>query len=137
LKRANVPQKELLKIYCSCIRPTLEYCSPVFHHSLSGYLSDDLENIQKRALSIINPGVSYPESLEQANLKMLSERRADTCQKLFDSITNNPSSHKLYHLLPPRHTPKYNLRRTRSFNVQKARTNRFKNTFISAMSAKC
>ena len=59
LKRPNsVSQEELLKIYCSCIRPTLEYCSPVFNHSLSGYLSDDLEHIQKRALSIINPGVS-------------------------------------------------------------------------------
>ena len=47
---------------------------------------------------IINPGGSYLKSLEQVNSKMLNKRHADACQKVFNSITNNPS-HRLYHLL--------------------------------------
>jgi hypothetical protein len=47
LKRANVLEAEL-NFYCTCIRPTLEYASQVFHHSLPKYLShDDLERVQK------------------------------------------------------------------------------------------
>ena len=53
LKRANVPEADIFNFYCTCIRPTLEYASQVFHHSLPKYLSDDLERVQKRSLAII------------------------------------------------------------------------------------
>ena len=43
LKRARVPVEDIILFYCTCIRPILEYCAPVFHHSLSKYLNDDLE----------------------------------------------------------------------------------------------
>ena len=42
LKRANVPANEIVNFYRTCIRPVLEYCAPVFHHSLPKYLSKDL-----------------------------------------------------------------------------------------------
>ena len=38
--------------------------------------------------------------------------------------------HKLYHLLPPRHTPKYNFRQSRVFDLS-YKTNRTKNSFIN------
>ena len=65
---------DILNFYCTCIRPVLEYCAPVFHHSLPAYLSDDIERIQKRALSIINPHVSYQENLSRFNLSILKDR---------------------------------------------------------------
>ena len=59
LKRAGVSYKDIVNFYCTVIIPVLEYCSPIFHHSLPDYLSDDLERVQKRALSIIAPDKSY------------------------------------------------------------------------------
>ena len=34
LKRAQVPLKDIMMFYCTCIRPVLEYCTPVFNHAL-------------------------------------------------------------------------------------------------------
>ena len=53
LKRARVPLNDIVNFYCTTIRPVLEYCAPVFHHALPAY--EDIERIQKRALSIISP----------------------------------------------------------------------------------
>ena len=99
LKRASVPQMDILNFYCTCIRPVLEYCAPVFHHSLPAYLSDDIERIQKRALSIIKPHVSYQENLSRFNLSILKDRRSSLCEKLLNSVMLD-SSHKLSQLLP-------------------------------------
>ena len=64
LKRARVPINDIVSFYTTCIRPVLEYCAPVFHHALPAYLSDELERVQKRALSIIFPNdMSYHERL--------------------------------------------------------------------------
>jgi hypothetical protein len=63
LKRANIGLKELLQFYKSCTRPVLEYACPVFHNSLTLYLSNDLESVQKRALKIILPHHNYENAL--------------------------------------------------------------------------
>ena len=51
--------------------------------------------------------------------------------KLFNDIKDN-SDHKLFLLLPPRHTPNYNLRRSRDFVYPRVQTKRFSSTFIPA-----
>ena len=43
----------LVTFYVSCVRPVTEYACTVFHNGLPKYLSDDLEQLQKRALRII------------------------------------------------------------------------------------
>ena len=48
LKRKNIPSKELLTFYTTCVRPVAEYACPVFHNGLPQYLSNDLERLQKR-----------------------------------------------------------------------------------------
>ena len=45
LKRARVPSNDILNFYCTCVRPVLEYCAPVFHHSLPAYLCNDIERV--------------------------------------------------------------------------------------------
>ena len=45
LKRARVPINNIVSIYSTCIRPVLEYCTPVYHHALPAYLSDELERV--------------------------------------------------------------------------------------------
>ena len=51
LRKAGVPSSDIVNFYCTCVRPLLEYCAPVFHHAIPSYLSEDLERIQKRALN--------------------------------------------------------------------------------------
>ena len=63
LKRSGVAPSELVPFHVTCIRPVLEYTSPVFHCSLPNNISEDLEWIQRRALRIIHPDQSYTVAL--------------------------------------------------------------------------
>ena len=64
LKRANVPAHDIICFNLTRRRrQVLEYCAPLYHHPLPDNLSTDFECIQKRALSIISPGLSYDDSL--------------------------------------------------------------------------
>ena len=53
LRRACIPQDQLLHFYTGIIRPVLEYASPVWNHLLTKTQIDQLETIQRRALRII------------------------------------------------------------------------------------
>ena len=59
LEKWHVATRELLLFYTTCICSTLEYSSQVFHCALPSYLSEDLERLQKRAMKIIYPELSY------------------------------------------------------------------------------
>ena len=52
LRRAGVDQASTLKVYASSVRSLLEYAVPLCQ-SIPGYLSDKIESIQKRVLTII------------------------------------------------------------------------------------
>ena len=86
LKRAGITQKDLVSVYVSVVRPVLEYACPVWHTNLTQYLSDNIEVIQKRALTFIFPRLGYAEILRRINLDMLNVRRESICQKYFDNI---------------------------------------------------
>ena len=53
LKYAGIQQSDLITIYKLFIRSVTEYCSALFHSSLTIDLSDKLESIQKTAVKII------------------------------------------------------------------------------------
>ena len=64
---------------------------------LPKYLACYLEKVQKRALSIIWPGISYETALDKAALSTLSDRRAVSCIKFIGKVRpGNP----LYPLIP-------------------------------------
>lgn len=132
LKRARLPEDDIILFYCTCIRPVLEYCAPVFHHSLSKYLSDDLERVQKRVLSILSPGNSYQHNMEKFQIPTLQSRRQDLCDNLFTKIICE-KTHNLRNLLPPEHQPIYDFRHKRIFNVARSKTRRYQKTFIPMM----
>ena len=134
LKRAGVPSSDIRNFFCTCIRPLLECCSQVFHHSLPIYLCEDLENVQKRALAIINisPNQTYAQSFQKLNLTSLKERRSPLCDKWFSSIVSL-ESHKLRNLLLPLQEDNYNFRNKRLFSIPMIRTERYKRTFIPSM----
>ena len=57
LRRARVGYQQLVTVYCSLVRPILEYAAPVWS-AIPDYLKAKVERVQKRALKIIDPGSS-------------------------------------------------------------------------------
>ena len=88
----------------------VEYASPVIHDSLTQFLSNDLELIQKRAMKVIFPKATYDQALNFANIHSLKKRRQDLTDKLFHEITSN-EDHRLNSILPSRNFNNFNLRK--------------------------
>ena len=129
LKRAAVSSNDLVLFYCSVIRSVLEYSCQLFHSSLPGYLSVELERIQRRAMRIIFPNSGYIKALEEAGIPTLAGRRDLLSKNLFNDIVIT-KDHKLVNLLPKRSTNSHQLRNRRVFDTPVCSTNRFKNSFI-------
>ena len=126
LKRSQVMPEELMLFYITCIRSILEYACPVFHRALPGYLSEDL---QKRVLRIIYPGMSYNQALEFSGLPTLFKRREEISSKLFNEVVGD-SGLTLHKLLPPKNPPNYFLRKNRDFALPLCKTDRCKKSFL-------
>ena len=107
----------------------MDYAVPAFHFSLPKYLMHEMEGIQKRAMSIICPGVSYHEALVIMNFKVLATHHDEIYESLFHTMVND-NNHCLYKLLHAPHTFTYSLRQARPFNMPRFKTDRFKNSFI-------
>ena len=96
LKKAGLARHDLLQIYCSLIRPCIEYASPVWS-DLTQNLINIIESVQKRALRSIFPSTSYEVALTQSGLETLENRRVNACQMFADKMKsadhiNNPLS---------------------------------------------
>ena len=81
LKRNGAVQKDLRNVYCSFIRPVLEYACPVWHFFLPVFLRDQIQQIQRRSVKIICPGLSYMDVLKELNLSALVDRREFLCKR--------------------------------------------------------
>ena len=53
LKYVGVLTEDLLELYCLLIRSQTEYCSTVFHSSLTQKLTNKLETMQRTSLKLI------------------------------------------------------------------------------------
>ena len=97
LKRASVKPEDILKVYVCNIRSVLEYAAQVWQ-DIPAYLSGAIESIQRRALRIVFPELSYQQALNQANLPTLANRRQFLCKKLMADMMSE--SHPNSFLLP-------------------------------------
>ena len=79
LKYAGIGRSDLLTIYKLFIRSVTEYCSVVFHTSLTLDQSNKMEVIQKTCLKIIldKDYIDYQSALELCSIVTLSKRRQD------------------------------------------------------------
>ena len=86
----------------------MHYALPAFHFSLPKYLTQELEPVQKRAMS----NVSYHEALVIMKFKKIATRHDEICESLFQTIVND-NNHRLYSclykLLPAPHESTYSL----------------------------
>ena len=115
-------------MYKTTARSVLEYEVPVWHSSLPEYLSEELEQIQPRALRIIFGEGSYMDHLEATGLPTLLER----CLLLWEAFSKkmNTSDNKLHHVLPTPRELKYSLRHPRRLPEIPGLTKRFRNSFV-------
>ena len=97
LKRNGAVQKDLRNVYCSFIRPVLEYACPARRFSLPVFLSDQIEQIQRRSVKIICPGLSYMDTMDglnELNLSTLVDLREFLCKRFY--VSNFGSSNNLF-----------------------------------------
>ena len=131
IKRARVPPHDLALFYISCVRSVIDHAVPAFYNTLPQYLKNELLSLEKRALSIITSGGS--EVPQQLDIRPMLDHYELFCQKLFNTILDDPCN-KLRTNLPPLHDDsRYKLRKQHHFNMPRLRTDRTKNTFIFAM----
>ena len=83
LKYVGISREDLLDVYKLYIRSILEYCSVVWHSTLTVQQSSDIENVQKLCMKIVlGPDYTgYTEALDTCNLQRLDERRESRCLK--------------------------------------------------------
>ena len=131
LRNAGVPPQDLVKIYIALIRSILEYCCPVWSTCIPSYLSDKIEKLQKRALRILFPDLSYEEALARTSLPRLDDRRNSLCAQTVEKIACDPSS-RLHSILPSTRADSNGrrLRNASHFSLFKCRTERFRSSFF-------
>ena len=100
---------DMVNIYCAVIRSVVEYASPVFY-DLPAFLCCALERMQKRALSIMLPGVSCQEVLCQSGLAPLEAGRAESYVNFMKSVKSGNPLLSICEGLLVNNESKYNLR---------------------------
>jgi hypothetical protein len=128
LKRAGLSADEVTQVYCSIIRSVLEYATELWHPGLTNEQSVKIEQVQKRAVHIIKPGMDYQTACADLKLESLSSRRENKCKKFFSDIQNE--CHKLNYLLPKVRQGR-SLRKTKKYPLPKVKTERFKHSPIN------
>ena len=129
LKRSRVPRHDMSTFYTACIRSVLTYAAPAFFDALPKYLKDELVRVEKRAMSIICPGLPYQETIELVNIVPIVDFITGLCSNTFDTIIKDPE-HRLNRLIQFSGPSRYALRCNRRFIVPKCKTDRFRNSFI-------
>ena len=83
LKYVGTPVEDLIDVYILYIRSILEYCSVVWHSTLTVQQCTDIEKVQKLCLKIILGAEysGYENSLEMCGLERLNVRRESRCLK--------------------------------------------------------
>ena len=129
LKHFNLPMCDLITVYTGYIRPTLEYCVPLFHFNLTKIQTNNIEKTQKRAMKIIlgTRYITYKESLQICNLSSLEQRRVKLCL----DFALNLEKHPMYSSwLPVPRNIDFNLRHVKKYTQLHCKTDRYQKSAI-------
>ena len=132
LKYAGVSLDDLIEIYSLFIRSTAEYCSVVFHSSLTVEQTDKIEIIQKVCLKVIlgDQYISYYSDLQLCGLKTLSERRQDRCLNFAKKCIKHPKNQRLFPLRKYETGQAHFIRNSEPFEVNFASGSKYQNSAI-------
>ena len=132
LRYVGVPTEDLLNIYILYVRSLMEYCSVVWHSTLTVEQSHNIENVQKTCLRVIlgDTYTSYDDALKLCGLDRLSKRRQDKCLKFGLKSLIHPVHCDMFPINPQVLTNPYDTRRTEHFQVNFAKTNSYRDSAI-------
>jgi len=135
LRRAGVPQAQLLHFYTAVIRPVIAYAAPVWNHLLTKTQIDQIEPIQRQALRIIYSYTSdmpYTSALYCAAAPSLADHEGNLARKFLKSVLEPLSCLFVLLLTGISRVPSMTtrLRRANKFPCIPARTRKYQ-TFIS------
>ena len=125
LKYAGIKESDLLTIYKLFIRSVCEYCSVVFHSSLTQELDEKIEAIQSTALKIIlaEKYTDYMSALQYFSVDTLYNRRQKHMLKFALKCTNDTHNKNIF--------PKNDHMRGKDiFHVNFARTSQYMNSAV-------
>ena len=129
LKYVGVQRDDLIDVYKLFIRSLLEYCSVVFHSSLTLENVQDLERIKKTALRVILKDAyeDYQSALLLCGLGTLHARRESRCLDFALKCVDHPRNARFF---PLQHVPPYELMKTEKFVVNFAKGSIYKKSAI-------
>ena len=132
LKYVGVPTADLIHIYLLYIRSLLEYCSVVWHSTLTVQQSDNLERVQKLSLKIILGQYydGYENALKWSGLERLVERREQRCLKFGLKSLLHPVHSKMFPINPLTDKNLPGTRHREHFVVNKAKSEYYKKSAI-------
>ena len=120
-QKGRVKSHDIVRVFTSAVRSILEHARATWHTCLTGQQLEKLESIERRAMCIVAPDLSYRQALANFGLPTLKERRERLARDFFIKIVRN-SDHKLRHLLPHERTIKYGLRTAKPYQNPKYNT---------------
>ena len=132
LKYAGVCNEDLINIYILYVRSVLEYCSVLWHSTLTVDQSHRIEKVQKTCLKIILGAQyeSYKQALEHCGLQSVSERRENKCLQFGLKCLVHPVHKRMFPVNPQLNNKRYFTRNQEHFNVNMARTDSYKMSTI-------
>ena len=136
LKYVGVSTEDLIELYCLLIRSQTEYCSTVFHSSLTQKLTNKLESIQRTSLKVIlsEMYVDYESALEMCGLMSLHDRREHKSLKFAIKCTKNTTNKHMFPINPSIDT--HMVRYREHFKVNKTHTETYKKSAIPYLQRK-
>ena len=132
LKNANVSRADLCKIYCTYLRPVIEYASNVYHCLLTKENTETLEDMQKAALKLIYGNcANLREIMKETNICTLQEQRSESFKKSAQKSLKNERFKNLR--FPLKETERSGLRKTEKFAITHSKYDRLKNGSLNTM----
>ena len=131
LRYVGISTADLLDIYILYIRSILEYCSTVWHSTLTVEQSKNIESVQKLCLKIIlgTEYESYDAAHRVCGLERLSDRRQQKCLQFGLKSLLHPIHSTMFPVNPQLHTS-VETRNKEHFLVNKAKTDSYKDSAI-------
>ena len=130
LKYVGTSIEDLVELYCLLIRSITEYCSAVFHSSLTIRLSNKIEAIQKTCLIVILGVmyVDYDSALEMCGLQKLHTRREHRSLQFALQILRRKNTQDIFPLNPS--TDTQNMHNTEKFKANKCHTESYRKSTL-------
>ena len=132
LKRSGMKGPDLLTVYKSVVRPTIDFASVTYHSILSDEQSNSVERLQMRAMKLAcGETVSYRTVLESKEVESLKERRKACFEKFAKKAAENSRIKDKW--FPLNTNTRHELRRREKYFLPRLRTERAKKSPIIQM----